>query len=120
MDAIRPLPFDGLLGESFRSLSAALVLGGMSAAAAAPLVNKFAASDWTKISETFKGQKLADGVQKIQKWTTTSELGKGLRFQLGPGLVVAGIGAGVGVVMHHYCEVAKPSFVDTAAKDDQW
>lgn len=108
LTGLSPLPFSGLLGQSFRALSSSIVLGGMSLGAASPFIRRMIGKDWTD-TESPIGKALSrtkwtrQGAEKFQHWSESTEIGEGIRYRVIPGLVILGIGAGIGMLIYESC-----------------
>ncbi len=111
-------PFSGVLGQDFSVLASAITLGGLAAIAAAPYVQK-------KLGESSNAETSSEGgaenppnddgggggrnnprdlarriASHLQDWSKSSEIGKGIRYRLMPGIVIIGIGAGFGLIVY--------------------
>ncbi len=109
LTGIDPLPYTGLLGQQYTALSSALVLGGMSAGAASVFTKKFLRRNLNDPNAHLSlslpsNNVVGKGMHAIQQWTTSSVLGRGLRYQVVPGLVIVGVGSGVGVLVFDFLQ----------------
>jgi len=109
LSGVNSLRYDGLLGGDFSALSSAAVLGGMGAGASLNFINKMANKDWSlpksKLGQYIYSQKyVGKGLGKFQEWSTTTEIGKGIRYKLIPGVTVLGIGSGIGLIVYNFIQ----------------
>lgn len=90
LTGLSPIPYSGLLGMDFKGLSSALVLGGLAGIAFSP----YARSIVRKNRPLWKD---------VRRWTGSSELTNYTRYQVAPGLMILGIGAGMGLLVFTGC-----------------
>lgn len=104
--------YKGLMGPEYSALSASVLAGSMVAWSSSPYLNYFSKSDWGQPTGRIgkwlqtKGN-IGQWAGKAQTWTSGSVLGRGLRYEIIPGLILLGIASGVGVVVYdglqEYC-----------------
>ncbi len=92
--------YSGLYGQAYGALAAATVTGGMASGAALNIIQKIVNMDFSQPPKIRRGH-LGRGLDKLEKWTTGTKIGKGVRYKVVPGLVMVGVGAGVGVWVFH-------------------
>jgi hypothetical protein len=118
------IPISGILGHEFAALSAALTLGGLSSMAATPYIEKWIGSPpqaplnppigealWQPPSGSWPKRVWA----KVSDWTEKSEIGRGLRYRIGPRLVIVGVGIGAGFLVYDKLQDGPP--VDPSCVD---
>lgn len=95
-------PLGAALGPNFMSISTAITIGGLSAIASASKVDSWLESILDRgPSRTNRGKgSLYNGIAVAKRWSKRSELGKNLRYRVGPHLVIFGIGSGVGLLVY--------------------
>lgn len=107
-----PLPYEGLLGDDFKALSSALVLGGMSSIVGATMADSIVRGDWASTDTRWgrfinRSSRARHFFSNLQEWTTTTSIGRGLRYKVAPGIIILGIGTGVGLVVYDSLHVSE-------------
>lgn len=109
LTGLNPISYDGLLGEGFTAMSASIILGGMSSLALSPYMNKIMKKDW-KLNN-LSGNPISQNpgfirttATNIVEWSKSSQLGKGIRYKLIPGISILGLGSGVGLIIYNYLQ----------------
>jgi hypothetical protein len=96
-------PLDGILGQNFTALSAAISLGTLSSAAAGPLARRWVGKIPTpaqlkKLTFPTRGGSLV--LRRLRYWSQTHSLGRAIRYRLVPGLSIVIVGSGVGFLIY--------------------
>ena len=114
-------PLAGILGQAFAALSGAITLGGLTSLAAAPFITKLMsetgpnapveAQDRAGIGAAGDGNGISwrDRFSQFKEWTTTSDLSRGVRYRVAPGLMIVGLGTGVGYLIYNQFDVDNPN-----------
>lgn len=115
LSGARPLPYDGILGHDFTALSSAISLGVMASIASSPIIFHLVRQDWSnpnsllgKVASHYG--RVGQATLKIQRWSNSTNIARGIRYQLAPGIVILGIGSGLGIIIY---EVLQDSTDDT-------
>lgn len=122
-------PFAGVLGHEHAAASAAISLATMSSMAASPFVQKWLretqaraatgnASDRPSGNLDVGRRDFKAAISNIRDWTRSSEIGRAIRYKVAPGVLIIGIGAGVGVIVHDWLQGA-PTAIPVADADDR-
>lgn len=121
-------PLAGFLGQTFAALSGAITLGVMSSIAAAPYLKRLMSADSAELAKArrwrkrdshgrFKSKDPDDpddppdenrgwggAAMKLNKWSKTSDLGRGIRYRVAPGLTILGLGSGAGLIIYDWLQ----------------
>ncbi|MCB0355484.1 MAG: hypothetical protein KDD40_00665, partial [Bdellovibrionales bacterium] len=103
------LSFKGLLGMQFSSFSCSVALGGMTVLATGNIIKNINREDWRHpksrlgrwLNHTDTGK---NAMAKMQEWTSETQLGRFVRYNVSPGLFILGLGSGIGLIVYDYLE----------------
>ncbi|PIT99300.1 MAG: hypothetical protein COT74_09860 [Bdellovibrionales bacterium CG10_big_fil_rev_8_21_14_0_10_45_34] len=102
-------PYNGVLGGDFTAASAALSLAGVASIATGAALSQMSQRHWDYIKAQVKSRfpehsLVGRNGNRIAEWTRHSEIGDTVIHKIAPGIFIAAIGAGVGVIVYQWLD----------------